>query len=567
MAKVRPADSRDAWVFVHTLSSHDAKAVAGLIERGSLRAQVLAGLSTLADEMSAGAGALLLSEESIADYAQRQLLVDALESQPAWSEIPVLIIGSSHGRRNGAVAQFHVGDYANVVLLERPLRFASLLSALKSALRARRKQYQIRDYLIERQQHEAELQSLNASLEHRVQERTKALELAHRSREQAERALREAQKTEAIGQLTGGIAHDFNNLLMVFTGGLSLLEKRWDDREQCDYIIKSMRQSAERGQALTKQLLAFARKMKLDPQPINLSTLLDEMRVLLGGALRGDIEVSFEVGERLWPLYADRTQVELALLNIAVNARDAMPQGGALKIAAGNQTLSARDGNDLEGDFVAITVSDTGRGIPSHLLGRVFDPFFTTKPIGKGTGLGLSQVFGFARQSGGTATIESEEGRGTRVTLFLPRSSHCASAPSRSPEAISTPLAHMDKSVLLVEDNDEVAGVGLRMLETLGFQVYRASNAREALEQLRARQFDVLFSDVVMPGGMNGLELAREAAILSPQMPIILASGYSDALQTGGHGFPLLEKPYQLATLEQALRSALGHTKQMPSSS
>lgn len=550
------AESRDDLVFVLTPSRHDAKAVAGLIERGGLRAHILSGVADLSGELSAGAGVLLVADESIADHAQQQVLMRALDQQPAWSEIPVLVIGPNHPRRNGAAAQIRVGDYANLVLLERPLRFASLLSALKSALRARRKQYQIRDHLAEREQHEIELQRLNTSLEQRVRERTIDLEEAHRSKEQAERALREAQKAEAIGQLTGGVAHDFNNLLMVFMGGLTLLEKRWDDKQQRDYIIHGMRQAAERGQALTKQLLAFARKMKLDPQPINLAVQLEGMKVLVGGALRGDINVVMDIDPGLWPLLADRTQLELALLNIAVNARDAMTRGGLLTISARNQQLLGDYG--LHGEFVAIRVSDTGDGISADVINRVFDPFFTTKPVGKGTGLGLSQVYGFARQSGGTSVIASEPGAGTTITLFLPRSNRPASVNEEKRDTLAAPLAHNDKSVLLVEDNEEVATVGGKMLEDLGFRVHRAANAREALALLQARRFDVLFSDVVMPGGMNGLELAREAASLAPKMPIILASGYSEALQqAGGLGFPLLEKPYQFAALEKALRTVL----------
>jgi signal transduction histidine kinase len=550
MIEPLPADVLDETVFVHAPSRQDSGAVAGLIERGGLRAQVLSNLADLPSRLDRGAGAILLSEESIASHPHQQFLLDALEKQPNWSEIPVLLIGASHGRRSASVAQLSVGGYANVVLLERPLRFAGLVSALKAALRARRKQYQIRDYLAERDRHELEL-------EQRVRERTRDLEQAHESQEHAERAMREAQKAEAIGQLTGGVAHDFNNLLMVFTGGLTLLEKKWNDREQRDFILKGMRQAAERGQALTKQLLAFARRIKLDPQPVDFAALLEGMRVLMGGALRGDIEFKVDIPSDLWPLFADRTQLELAILNLAVNARDAMPQGGALRISAENRAVDSDDGSG-KNEYVAIAIEDTGAGIPPALLERVFDPFFTTKPIGKGTGLGLSQVYGFARQSGGTATIESEEGRGTKITLLLPRSMEAVPTNVVTADVASLPLAERDKLVLLVEDNDDVAGIGQRMLETLGFRVERASNAKEALKRLYERTYDVLFTDVVMPGGMNGLELAREASVLSPKMPVILASGYSDALRDAdGNGFPLLEKPYQLAQLEQALKRAL----------
>ncbi|HEX2841374.1 ATP-binding protein [Hyphomicrobium sp.] len=362
-----------------------------------------------------------------------------------------------------------------------------------------------------------------------------------------------------MGQITGGVAHDFNNLLMVFTGGLTLLEKKWDDVEQRKRIITSMRQAADRGQALTKQLLAFARKIKLQPEAIDFNELLDGLRVLVGGALRGDISVAVDVEEHLWTVFADRTQLELALLNLAVNARDAMPQGGSVSITARNKTISRTNSHSLNGDFVAISVSDTGTGISPDVIDRIFDPFFTTKPIGKGTGLGLSQVYGFARQSGGTVLVSSEVGRGTTIEIILPRSATEiameASNRGGAPPAVAAPL---QKSVLLVEDNDEVATISREMLVTLGLDVEHAINAREALSRLAINRYDALLTDVVMPGGINGIDLAREAAVKYPDMAIILTSGYAEALQTAdGNGFPLLEKPFQFHLLEKTMREVL----------
>jgi signal transduction histidine kinase len=274
------------------------------------------------------------------------------------------------------------------------LRSATLISALRSARTARLRQYDIRDHLAERARQEAELRQLNQTLEERVEARTRELrkamedlKSAMRERELAERALAQAQKAEAIGQLTGGIAHDFNNLLMVIAGGIDMLE-RASDQARREKLIGAMRQAAARGQTLTRQLLAFARRMTLAPEPLNLRTLVDGMRILVGGALRGDISVEVDIEPDLWPVLADPGELELALLNLLVNARDAMPAGGVLTLAARNEWLDGSGEGALAGPFVRIEVRDTGTGIPPEILNRVFDPFFTTKPVGKGHRLG-----------------------------------------------------------------------------------------------------------------------------------------------------------------------------------
>jgi len=556
----RPSsEPRDELVLVIAPFRQDAAAICAILARGGLQAKIVQALSDLQDEVKAGAGAVIVAEEALRSPLLLRTLVDALAGQPAWSEVPLLLVASSHVRATATTVQDRVGGYANVILLERPLRSATLLSTLHSALRARQRQYQIRDHLAEKERHEQELLQLNATLEQRVTERSRALEDALARREQAEKALIHAQKAEAMGQITGGVAHDFNNLLMVFTGGLTLLEKKWNDLDQRKRIITSMRQAADRGQALTRQLLAFARKIKLQPEAIDFHELLDGLRVLVGGALRGDISVAVDVEENLWTVFADRTQLELALLNLAVNARDAMPQGGTVTITARNKTLSRSNGHSLNGDFVAISVSDTGMGIARDVIDRIFDPFFTTKPIGKGTGLGLSQVYGFARQSGGTVSVSSEVGRGTTIEIILPRSATEIAMEASDRGGTTHPAAApLQKSVLLVEDNDEVATISREMLVTLGLDVEHAINAREALSRLAVNRYDALLTDVVMPGGINGVDLAREAAVKYPEMAIVLTSGYAEALQTAdGNGFPLLEKPFQFHLLEKTMREVL----------
>jgi PAS domain S-box-containing protein len=363
-------------------------------------------------------------------------------------------------------------------------------------------------------------------------------------------ALRQTQKLESLGRLTGGVAHDFNNLLAVFASGLQLLD-RATTVEQRDRVHAAMRRAVSRGTGLTHQLLAFTRRQAINPTSIDLVAQLTGMREMLEHSLRGETLVELSFGPELWPVEIDAGEFELAMLNLFANARDAMPNGGAITIVATNVTELA-DG--LATDFVQLSVADTGSGMPPEVLDRVFEPFFTTKEVGKGTGLGVPQVYGFAQQSGGRLKIDSRVQVGTTVTLMLPRSLRKPAAPvdASSP----SPLGECgDRQVLLVEDDEEVAALTREMLCQLGFKVICAASSVAALGALaNERRIDIVFSDIKIPGGISGLELAREIRRRRPDMSIILTTGHSEtAAGMNKAEFRLLLKPYGLEALNDAL--------------
>ena len=370
----------------------------------------------------------------------------------------------------------------------------------------------------------------------------------------AEGVMRQAQKMDALGQLTGGVAHDFNNLLAVFANGLQLIE-RSPSLDQRERAIAGMRRAIERGTGLTRQLLAFSRRQAMNPESVDLVAQLTGMREMLVRSLRGDIEVRMDLAESLWPVEIDAGEFELAMLNVCVNARDAMPAGGTITIAARN--VAHAGAADVDGDdFVELSIRDVGAGMPPEVLSRAFEPFFTTKDVGKGSGLGLPQVYGFAKQSGGRIDIESAVGEGTVVTLLLPRA---RSAPARATEAPALSRTSSDRSrrghALLVEDDDEVAALTSEMLSFLGFEVVHAASPAAALGALaNGRQVDVVFSDIMMPGGISGLELGREIRRRQPGLRIVLTTGVSEAAAGMESGeFVLLLKPYSAEALSRAL--------------
>lgn len=388
----------------------------------------------------------------------------------------------------------------------------------------------------------------------REMEAAAQLRIEAERREQAEMALRQVQKLEAIGQLTGGIAHDFNNLLTVINGNLELLQRASGTRAQ--KFMAAIAQATSQGERLTRQLLTFSRRQSLRPRPVDLLARLPALTDMMRRSLRGDIDFRMEPSPDLWPVEIDPGELELALLNLAVNARDAMPSGGELVLALRNASLSAEEdeGTDLRGDFVVVSLADNGAGMDEDVLERVFEPFFTTKDVGKGTGLGLSQVYGFAKQSGGLATIRSTRNVGTTVALYLPRS-HNAVVLETVEEAGGTLKLPTVRKALLVEDNPQVAEITHTLLQEMGFDVNHVENVREALDLLEsAVAFDLVVSDVVMAGGLSGLDLAREVRGRYPQLPILLMTGYSEsASQAKREGFMLLQKPFRRADLERAL--------------
>jgi len=362
--------------------------------------------------------------------------------------------------------------------------------------------------------------------------------------EEMQKHLAEAQKMDALGQLTGGVAHDFNNILMVISGSLHFLRKNASDDPRTRRALSAIETATKRGAALTSQLLTFARRQSVNPQPINVRQQVEAIREVLETGTGRKIRLAVECDGDLWAVIADVSELETALVNLVINARDAMPTGGTVKVAAHNVAASQPDTPDL----VAISVEDTGQGIPPDVLDRIFDPFFTTKPVGKGTGLGLSQVHGFAHQAGGTVRVESRLGEGTKLTILLPRHKVDASG-----ERVRGVLLAGSGTVLLVEDNPEVAAVSESLLEQLGYTVRRAPNAEAALREIQHDGIDLVFSDIVMPGTMDGLSLARRMRELRPELPILLATGYSDAA-AGVHGdFPILRKPYEIHQLSQAI--------------
>ena len=368
--------------------------------------------------------------------------------------------------------------------------------------------------------------------------------------EESREQLFRSQKMEALGQLTGGLAHDFNNLLTAILGAADLAARSGNRPEKLKRMLDGIRSSAQRGASLTKQLLAFARAQPLEMKQIELKNFMGEVATLVRPSLRSDIELVTEISDQLWPIDADAGALELAMLNLAFNARDAMQGGGSLRISAQNVVLNGKP-EGLRGEHVALRVTDTGSGMSPETKDRVFEPFFTTKGFGEGTGLGLSQVFGFAKQLNGAVTVDSELGKGSAFTLYLP-----ASKGASAGEARVNGVNALGR-VLVVEDDTLVAELAAGMLTELGFEAIVAHSAKEALDRLSGGDKPkLIFSDIVMPGGISGLELARKVRDRFPELPILLTTGYSEQV-AGSHGFPVLHKPYELDMLAGAVGKVL----------
>jgi PAS domain S-box-containing protein len=362
--------------------------------------------------------------------------------------------------------------------------------------------------------------------------------------EQMQKQLAESQRLDALGQLTGGVAHDFNNLLMIISGSVHTLKKGVGDDAKLRRAVSAIEAASKRGASLTSQLLTFARRQSVNPQPIDLAQRIEAVREVLDTGIGSSVTLAYDIDRGVWPVTVDISEFETALVNLVINARDAMPMGGTVTIVARNAIADEANA----GDRVAISVMDTGVGIAPDVLSKIFEPFFTTKPVGKGTGLGLSQVHGFAHQAGGTVRVESELDKGTKITILLPRD-------KAGPQVQRRALTEVNGSgtVLLVEDNPDVASVSMNLLEQLGYTVRKVSDAEMALREIERDGIDLVFSDIVMPGKMDGLGLARHLREIRPHLPVLLATGYSDAAVNVHGDFPILRKPYEIHQLSQAI--------------
>ena len=534
----------------------DAVIAAGILRDACFHSEICSDLEHLVREIKAGADLAILTEEAAYGPDAREL-VSWIAAQPPWSDFPFVVL-TRHGgglERNPSAAQL-TEKLGNVTFIERPFHPTTLVSVVQTGLRGRRRQYECR--------------RLNEELELRVDERTAELAAANRQllnqiaeRERVESTLRQMQRMEAVGQLTSGVAHDFNNLLTVVLGNLGFLEKEFVAKGingKSLQRLNYMRAAAERGAKLTDQLLSFSRRQRLEPIALDLSESIASMRDLLQSTMGGSIHIETARHGGLWPALVDPTQLELALLNLAINARDAMQVGGTLRVATANANLGPPQSAEAPpaGEYVIVSVSDTGTGMTDEVRAKVFEPFFTTKEVGKGSGLGLSQVLGFAKQSGGGVEIESALGRGTTVHIYLPRAEAAAVRAGLSAGRFAVEEALSNLTILLVDDDNAVREVTRAMLEQLGYKVVEAGSGGAALDLVeQGRRIDLLIADFAMPG-MNGAELARLARLRRPALPVLFVTGFADRTALAGIGeSQIIRKPFVELELAGKIRTAL----------
>ncbi|WP_295544762.1 response regulator [uncultured Pseudacidovorax sp.] len=550
-------------VLIHAPDPADADVLARAARGLGLNAVACPSMAELMAHLQEGAAAALLTGPSLA------LLPDAalqswLSAQPAWSDFPFVVLMNQAGHTPQAMARLR--ELGNVVVVDHPACDETLTRAVHAAVRQRHRQYTMRQQIDQLEAARAEVQRLNTGLEARIAERTRELAGANDrltaeigERERAQTALLHAQKMEAVGRLTGGIAHDFNNLLHVVQMNLDLLG-RISKEAKVQEISGRARGAVAKGARLTSQLLSFSRKQSLLPRLSDVNALIEGMRELIAVSVGSAVRVELALDPTPCWAVLDASQLEMALINLAVNAREAMAAGGVLTVRTEHVQREAA-GSLQAGDFVVVRVQDTGAGIPAGVLGQVFDPFFTTKPLGSGSGLGLSQVYGFARQSGGEATIDSEEGRGTRVDLLFPAVAAPADEVPPAPETAVQAVA-AGRSVLVVEDDAEVRRVIADSLALLGCRVTQAADGRQGLEILGAQaRPDLMVVDYAMPG-MTGAEFIVHARQRVGAVPVVLATGYADMAQVGRvlGTQSILIKPFEISALAACVAQALAPT-------
>ncbi|MGJ7496848.1 ATP-binding protein [Variovorax sp. RT4R15] len=547
-------------VLIHAPRGRDAAVIRSVVEGMKLGAEVCESAADILGLLGQGASVAVITEESIAQVPDEPLR-EWLMTQPSWSDFPFIVLAAREVAHRTHRALAGLQSLGNVILLERPVHSETLARAIDAAVRARSRQYATRMHLTQLDEARADVERLNRELEERISARTRELAAANdrlmaeiAERERAQAALLQGQKMEAIGRLTGGIAHDFNNLLHVVNMNLDLVARVAKDQKVLS-ISGRAKAAVGKGAKLTGQLLSFARNQSLLPRLTDVNALLLGMQELVAVSVGPGIAVQVEASDRPAWAVLDANQLEMAVLNLAVNARDAMPAGGMLVVSI--RLVPAGS----VGEQVVVAVTDTGVGIAQHLQTKVFDPFFTTKPVGSGTGLGLSQVYGFARQSGGAAVLRSEVGRGTTVEMHFP-----ASGDRSVPDQAEAPVASAEDAVsryrvLVIEDDTEVRRVIVESLQLLGYAVTESSDGASGLAQLAATPQDLLVVDYAMPG-LNGAEVIARAREMVRDIPVVLATGYADMAAVGRvlGTQSILIKPFDISTLGSAVAKALPTT-------
>jgi len=548
----------------------DARVISDVLGARQIHTHICIDTVELTGELGKDSAATVLTEESLSDELLSALRT-MLASQPPWSDYPFVVLAARSTVHRTSRAQSALQSLSNLVLLERPVNADTLASAAQSALRARRRQYLTREHLVDLEESKRSVERVNDELETRIASRTADLASANdrlmreiMERERVENSLVQNQKMEALGRLTGGIAHDFNNLLHAVNLNLQLLERLKVEEDRVRVYARRAKEAVERGSRLTAQLLSFARTQSLVPKLHDVNELIRNMAELISISIGSHVKLSLTLCSEPAFVIVDAAQMEMAILNLSVNARDAMPQGGTLEIHTQTASPDREDASRNSAyplGSVDVAVRDTGTGIPANLLDKIFDPFFTTKQHA-GTGLGLSQVYGFTRQSGGSAVVESVVGEGTSISLRFPLApmpqNSLAAAATAEPASETTSQAE----ILVVEDDPGVRRSMVECLQVLGFRVRQASDGASGLVELQKARPDLLLVDYLMPQ-MNGAELIAHAQAMYRDIPILMATGYADMNVVEKLIGPqsVLAKPFDLDTLGTAVSAELKRAK------